>query len=117
MVMYDHDNNAILTKPMKSCSQESLVLAFTYIHQYLLAHGWSPTMHKINNEAPPALKLYFKKHNIDYQLVPPNNHCCNAAECAIQTFKHHFIAGLCTTHAQWPMSLWRTLLPQCVFTL
>ena len=37
-----------------------------------------------------------KSMNIKYQLVPPSNHRANNAERAIQTFKNHFIAGLCS---------------------
>jgi len=37
-----------------------------------------------------------KKEEVEYQLVPPHVHRCNAAERAIRTFKNHFIAGLCS---------------------
>ena len=57
------------------------------------------------------------KKNVDYRLVPPWNHRQNAAERAIQTFKNHFIAGLCSTHREFLMHLWGRLLPQAVITL
>ena len=44
-------------------------------------------------------------------------HRVNAKERAIQTFKNHFIAGLCTFHKQFPMQLWDQLLPQAELTL
>ena len=46
------------------------------------------------------------------QLVEPHNHRVNAAERAIQTFKNHFIAGLCNTDEQFPAQLWNRLIEQ-----
>ena len=49
----------------------------------------------MDNEASNALKLTITTMNIKYQLVPPSNHLANNVEKTIQTFKNHFIAGLC----------------------
>ena len=44
-------------------------------------------------------------------------HIQNSAERDIQTFKNHFIARLCSTHADLPMHLWCRLIPQATLTL
>ena len=49
------------------------------------------------NEAFDILKKIFLKKNIPYQIIPPCIHLRNATERSIQTFKDHFIAGLCST--------------------
>jgi hypothetical protein len=49
--------------------------------------------------------------------APPHLHRQNAAERAIQTFKNHFVAGLCSVDKQFPMNLWCELLPQATLTL
>jgi hypothetical protein len=49
---------------------------------------------------------------VEYQLVPPHCHRHNAAECAIQTFKEHFVAGLSSVDPTFPLHLWDRLLPQ-----
>ncbi len=49
--------------------------------------------------------------------MEPNNHCVNAAECAIQTFKMAFIAVLATTDNNFPLQLWDKLAPQVQDTL
>ena len=54
---------------------------------------------------------------IDIQLVEPHDHRVNAAERAIQTFKHHFIAGLATVDIDFPIQLWDEFLPQAQMTL
>jgi hypothetical protein len=46
------------------------------------------------------------------QLVEPHNHCVNAAEQAIQTFKNCFIGALGTTDANFLIQLWDKLTPQ-----
>ncbi len=51
------------------------------------------------------------------QLVETNNHCVNAAERAIQTFKDAFIAALATTDSEFPLKLWDRLIPQVRDTL
>ena len=51
------------------------------------------------------------------EFVEPHNHRVNAAERAIQTFKNHFIRGLCTTDQDWPLQLWDQLTMQAVVTL
>ena len=51
------------------------------------------------------------------QLDPPYIHRRNVAERAIQTFKHHFIAGLASASASFPLSLWYRLLQQATMTL
>jgi hypothetical protein len=63
-------------------------------------------------EASSAITKYLNTEGIKWQLVPPNEHRVNAAERAIQTFKNHFIAGLCTTDRYFPFQLWDKLLPQ-----
>jgi hypothetical protein len=37
---------------------------------------------------------HLTEQGIDYQLAPPHLYHHNNAECAIQTFKNHFVAGL-----------------------
>jgi len=54
---------------------------------------------------------------VDYQLTPAGLHRRNWAERAIQTFKNHFISGLCSTHPDFPLNLWDKLLPQATLTL
>ena len=53
----------------------------------------------------------------DFQLLPPDVHRRNAAECAIRTFKAHFLAILSGYDSDFPRSLWDTLLPQTKLTL
>ena len=51
------------------------------------------------------------------QSFEPDNHRVNAAEHAIQTFKNHFISGLCSVDKGFPLQLWCYLLAQAEITL
>jgi hypothetical protein len=66
--------------------------------------------HIIDNEASEEYKKERQKI-CTIQLVPPDNHRCNLAEQAIQTFKNHFKAIFAGIDNTFPMRLWDRLLP------
>ena len=51
--------------------------------------------------------------------LPPaaGTHRCNRAKRAVQAFKNHLIAGLCTVYSKFPLNLWDKWIPQAVLTL
>ena len=57
------------------------------------------------------------KEKIVWQLVPLHNHCANAAERAIQNFKHHFKACLAIIDPDFPLREWDRLLVQTEETM
>jgi hypothetical protein len=71
----------------------------------------------LDNEASLALGNYITKQVIDYQLAPPHIHWRDNAERAIQTYKNHFIAGLCSVDPRFPLKLWDKLLHKATITL
>ena len=117
MIMYHCPTNAILAEPIKSRAQEQLVKAFSTMHKVLKNNGHTIDFHILDNEAPPLLLEYLHKEHIKYQKVPPYVHRANTAERCIQTFKNHFIGGLCSLPKAFPMHLWCRLIPQAVITL
>ena len=117
MIMYDYDTNSIQVAPTKTKTAAELRTTTLKLLDKLDKAGHKPRMHIMDNEASQTLKQALKKHNIDYQLVPPHIHRRNAAERAIQTFKAHFIAGLVSTDPSFPAHEWDRLLPQAELTL
>ena len=71
----------------------------------------------MDNETLEVLKSFNTEHNTTYQLVPPYTHRRNAAERAMQTWKNHFVASLCTTDENFPLHLWDRLITQVNMTL
>ena len=57
-----------------------------------------------------AIRTYLESQKNAFQLVEPHNHRANNAEQAVQTFKNHLIAGLCTYDGNFPSLLWPHLI-------
>jgi hypothetical protein len=117
LVLYLYDANVILVELLKNRSESEQMKAYENILQHIPKH-LQPRVHWMDNKASMALKkMLVKKYDMNYQLVPPHIHRRNVAEWAIRTFKNHFIAGLCSTHPDFPLQLWDGLLPQAEITL
>lgn len=89
-----------------------LVDAWKILHNKFVKCGVQPTNYILDNECSQLLKDAFAKYNCTFQRVPPNNHRANPAECAIQTFKNHFKAGLACVDLDFPIAQWDLLIEQ-----
>ena len=116
-IMYIYDANAIIATPIKSREKVDILEAHKNMVMLLNQRGLQPKVHWLDNEASNDLIEFNKDLDIQMQLVPPYVHRRNAAERAIQTWKSHFIAGLCSIHPHFPMHLWDRLIPQANDTL
>ena len=117
MISYVYNANAILVRPMKNREKETMVETFKEVYKILIQRNMTPKLHVIDNECSKLLSDYIQNNNTKIQLVEAYNHKINAAERAIQTFKNHFVAGLCTAHPQFPLQLWCKLHPQAEISL
>lgn len=117
LIAYIHDMNAILARPIKSTKSEDIIGAFEEIFQYLKDRGYSPKLNVTDNQAASQIKQFLSENDCQWQFVEPHNHRVNAAERAIQTFKNHFISGLCCTDSEFPLQLWDQLTEQAEITL
>ena len=70
----------------------------------------------MDNKKSTALKMTMTYMNIKYWLVPPINHRAKNAERDIQTFKNHFVAGLCSIDKYFHLQLWDRLLQQATIS-
>jgi hypothetical protein len=117
LILYDYDSNSILSAPMINRGDKEMVRAFYFLIQYIILRGLKPLLQRLDNKASLALRNYLTKQGITYQLAPPHIHRRNNAERAIQTFKNHFIAGICSVYPNFPLKLWDKLMPQATITL
>ena len=76
-----------------------------------------PQLHILDNECAKETKRFIQKQQTKIQFFDPDQHCVNAAECVIQSFKNHFIAGLCTVDKSFPFQIWSNLLLQSEITI
>jgi hypothetical protein len=115
-VAYIYDLNAILVRAMPSKNDEAMIAAFKDILATLNTRGYTPRLNVMDNECSKAVEAH-RRNNMDIHLFPPHNHQVNAAECAITTFKEHFISALATVDKDCPLQLWDNFLPQVELTL
>ncbi|KAL7462038.1 hypothetical protein ACHAXS_002436 [Conticribra weissflogii] len=79
---------------------------------YLTNQGFKPRFNVMDNIVSTAIREFLENEGMKLEIVEPNNHRINTAERAIQSFKDHFIAGLCTVDSKFPIQLWDQLLGQ-----
>ena len=109
--MYDWSSNSILSEAIPNTKDETIIRIFKGKIKYLTKRGFKPRFNILDNIASKAIIEFLKEEcNIGIQVVEPHNHRVNAAERAIQTFKSHFIAGLCTCNNKFPLILWPHLI-------
>jgi hypothetical protein len=85
---------------------------------HLAARGLSVDLQILDNKAGTAYKEAITfKWNATFQLVPQDMHHHNWAECAICTFKDHFMGILAGVDSSFQPYLWGLLLPQAELTL
>ena len=116
-VAYVYDLNAIIVCAMPSCTNASMVTAFTEVITTLKTGGYHPVLNVMDSECSAAVEKYIRSEKFNIQLVPLYNHRVNTAERAIATFKEHFIAALATVNMHCPLQLWDEFLPQVKLTL
>jgi hypothetical protein len=102
---------------MKNRTDREMIRAYTSLHKQLINAGLKPELQVTDNGCSTTFRQYLANERIAVQLVPPHLHRKNAAERAIQTFKNHFVAGLCSVDKQFPMHLWCEILHQATLTL
>ena len=115
-VAYAYDPNYIFAIPIASTSNEHIIAAYKEVFHTLTDNGYKPTFSITDNQASAPIRAFLQQQNCRLQFVEPNNHRVNAAERAIQTFKNHFISGLCSTDKDFPFQLWNHMATQAVIT-
>ena len=86
-VFYHYDTNTINGIAIKSRNTRDICEAWQTAYDLLKAHGEAPNIHILDNECSRYMKTIFKEAQVEYQLVPPHIHRCNAAERAIRKYK------------------------------
>ena len=117
LVAYHCDSNTIRAEPLKTRSGLDLKSEYQKMHSLLNNRGLIPHLHILDNECPNVLKTFMREVNEQFQLVPTHIHRRNSSEQAIRTFKKHFIAGLSSTHKEFPLHIWSRLIPHVIITL
>jgi hypothetical protein len=106
LVLYEYDDNIILTRAMKNINNNKKVVVFDAHICISTDWGLKPQLQLLDHEASRALKRFLTSQYIDFYLDTPHMHHRNATECVIYNFKTHGIAGICSVYPLLPMKLW-----------
>ncbi len=118
MIAFHANSNLILQQAFKSKSNHHRIAVYNTIMTHLAARRLSVDLQILDNKASAAYKEAITfKWNATFQLVPPDIHRCNRAECTICTFKDHSLAILAGVDSAFPPYLWDLLLLQAKLTL
>ena len=117
LVAYHYDSNTIHTEPLKTRSGLDLTAAYQKLHILFTNRYLRPNLHILENDCPNVLNFFMREVNEQFQLVSPHIHRRNSAEQSIRTLKEHFIAGLSSSHKDFPLHLWGRLIPHAILTL
>jgi hypothetical protein len=79
-VAYIYDLNSIIVRPMASRTDTSFIAAFTKVFAILSAQNYQPALNVMDNKCSKAVEKYICANRMTIQLVPPHNHCVNAAK-------------------------------------
>ena len=109
-VMYIYNCNAIISESMRTCAEDDILTVFMTLLDNINTRGFQPDLLILDNEASQKFCKALEKYEIKYQLEPPGNHQTNNAERSIQTFKNHFITGLCSVDLDFPLQFWDRLI-------
>ncbi len=117
LVVYHYKTNAILALPISGFSDKIIFAAYKQRYEMLKSKGHVIKSNIMDNQASQTIKKIFTKNQCKLMLVEPHNHCVDAAERAIQTFKDHFVSTPATIDSEFPLQLWDRLAPQVKNTL
>ena len=117
VIFYIFDANYIQLVPIKNRSKEELLRAYRKIYNWLVLRGFTPQLHKLDNETSHEVEAFIRSQHTHLQYTPPDMHCTNPAERAIRTWKNHFLSEIAGLPKSFPITNGCQLTTQCEATL
>ena len=111
MILHEIGGNSTWIEPMTNKTDREMILARRRALERMKVQGIVPHHQVLDNEISTAYRLEIKNTSMTYQLVPPDDHRCNLAEKAIQTWKDHFVGVMSGTAVGSPVRLWCQAIP------
>jgi hypothetical protein len=106
MVAIHLNANYIFAEPMKNRTEGEMIRVYQKIINRMKAAGLGLKKQVVlDNKCLAVMKACIKGNDMDYELVPQEQHWKNQAEQAIQSFKAHFISFLASIDNKFPLSL------------
>ncbi len=101
LIVYHYESNAILVLPIPWFDDNTIFAAYKTHFEFLESKCHKIRLNMMDNQCTKQIKKFLTANNCNLLLVEPHNHHVNAAKCALQTFKDHFISVFATTDSEW----------------
>ena len=102
-VFYVYDTNRILGVPLKSRHSFKLLKAYQQVYKWCESRGFSPTLHRMDNETSSKVEEFIKSQQTGVQYSAPGRHCA-PAEKAVQTYKSCFKSTTASLPSEFPIT-------------
>jgi hypothetical protein len=109
LVVYHYESNVILALPISGFDDNTIFAAYKTQFEFLENKGHKIKLNVMDNQCSKQIEKFLTANYCNLLLVEPHNHHVNAAKCAIQMFKDHFISAFATTDSEFPLQLWDKL--------
>ena len=106
MILHKIDGNSTWIEPMNNKTEVETILAQRRALEIMRDQGIVPKHQVIKNKILVAYRKNISSTHMNFQLVPPDDHCRNLADNEIQNWKDHFIGIMIGTAAISPIHLW-----------
>jgi hypothetical protein len=104
LVIYIYNLNAIIVWAMPTCTNASMVQAFTKVISILKSSSYYLALNVMDNKCSAGVEKYIRSEAINIQLGPPTT-IEQMPPSTIATFKEHFISALATVDMLCPLQL------------
>jgi hypothetical protein len=111
-LFYVYNANTIWSVPIRNRSKEELLRAVTEVYVWFTAWGYSPHLHKMDNETSHDNKAFIAAEQVKLQYTPPNMHRTSPAKRAVHSWKNHFTVGIAGLPPLFPLAHWCQLITQ-----
>ncbi len=112
MVIHNINSNSLWVEALKNNTGGELILGCARALECMGRAGIVPKHQVLGNQVSARYKKAIGSSDMNYELVPPDDHQSNMAEKAIQTFKDHVVGILSGCAPTFSLHLWCQLLPQ-----
>ena len=98
--------------PHQEQKKEELLRAYKEVYSYCQQRGFTPKLHKLDNETSKDVEDFIASQRAAIQYTPPDTHRANPAKRAIQTWKSCMKSTIASLPQKFPLGLWCRLCPQ-----
>ena len=112
MILWEIDHSTTISKPICSRTPEESIKTYHTLMRQLKRRGGAPKKHILDNECSQELRDVIITNEVEYEVMPKDQHRQPIAERAIQIWRFHGIGVFGGFPTAAPLLLWDGEPPQ-----